>query len=698
MTIPKLTPYTGQVANPDGSQTQTEFTQNMFDQLSYEAQLATQLDATIDGMNNAVDEVKANAVSAENSANAAEAAASSAGYQGLWPDTGGSANKGDTYQTQVSGTPTGQYFTALQNTTVDPVGDDVNWREVVNNVTLTNSQGQVFGGSVYKGSNGVYVANGDVVPSGVSHLSVQTSEGIAILRMSPSLSGVIASLTDDDATVGGFDVIFYSDFEDYDGDSSKLIARVDRALGFQSAGSVCLLGDSITVKEGATSLENSYASLFQRAIANSLSGGYGEGNEVNFNWSTMGGVALSGQSAGTSGPIQRSQIISVGGTITITRPNTTKMAFFFDRTPTSGSVEVRQNGALLDTIDCSGVAEKNVLSPYVDIASGGANVQFKVIDAPVEFLAMVPIKDNDEQPNVLMNMRMAVSGWNSSHFLQSTEQVVSVGACGSIGGADSIFVLALGTNDIYTAARSPKAYTDNLRSIGDTLISFRQSNVIVLTVPPVPDSSMFQPAIPEYTHNDYRLAIYKLASEKGWGVVDYSNLDLARRSLYSDGLHPNDRGHSEMASVLSNYLTLKLNDPVTGQTMEEINEKADTTLFRIASDLTSFTGGVTRELSLTGIGVTSSDFITGIYLRWKTSGVMIPIDHCQDLQNNVGIQLLRSFTGADYSVAKLFYTSPLSDGSGFASPQGPLSGSIIDDYTDVEVIVEFIRSSKINGV
>lgn len=52
-------------------------------------------------------------------------------YRGLWPDTGGSANKGDTYQTQVSGTGTGQYFTALQDTTVDPVGDDVNWRAVV---------------------------------------------------------------------------------------------------------------------------------------------------------------------------------------------------------------------------------------------------------------------------------------------------------------------------------------------------------------------------------------------------------------------------------------------------------------------------------------------------------------------------------------------------------------------------------------
>lgn len=52
-------------------------------------------------------------------------------YQGLWPDTGGSAYKGDTYQTQVSGTPTGQYFTALQDTTVDPIDDNVNWRVVI---------------------------------------------------------------------------------------------------------------------------------------------------------------------------------------------------------------------------------------------------------------------------------------------------------------------------------------------------------------------------------------------------------------------------------------------------------------------------------------------------------------------------------------------------------------------------------------
>lgn len=141
MTIPKITPYSGGVANPDGSQTQTEFTQNMFDQLSYEAELSTELNNTIDGINDTAIQVDADATSASQSASAAEAAASGLNYQGLWPDTGGIANKGDTYQTQASGTPTGQYFTALQNTTVDPVGDDVNWREVVSVDTVSSYSG-----------------------------------------------------------------------------------------------------------------------------------------------------------------------------------------------------------------------------------------------------------------------------------------------------------------------------------------------------------------------------------------------------------------------------------------------------------------------------------------------------------------------------------------------------------------------------
>lgn len=92
-------------------------------------EVADNIDAVLDAPNQAQ-------IATEQAVIATEAADSIGRYQGLWPDTGGSADKGDTYQTQVSGTPTGQYFTALENTAVDPIGDNVTWRVVISNRSL----------------------------------------------------------------------------------------------------------------------------------------------------------------------------------------------------------------------------------------------------------------------------------------------------------------------------------------------------------------------------------------------------------------------------------------------------------------------------------------------------------------------------------------------------------------------------------
>lgn len=201
MTIPKITPYSGGVANPDGSQTQTEFTQNMFDQLSYEAGLSTELNNTVDGINDTATQVDSDATSAAQSASSAEAAASGLNYQGLWPDTDGSADKGDTYQTQVSGTPTGQYFTALQNTTVDPISDNINWRKVITAEFVLSAQSEVLGGELYNNS-GDPVSTGDLIPLGIDYLS--TTFGIVQWWDSPTLPATFNNITLNDT--GGYDV------------------------------------------------------------------------------------------------------------------------------------------------------------------------------------------------------------------------------------------------------------------------------------------------------------------------------------------------------------------------------------------------------------------------------------------------------------------------------------------------------------
>mgnify|MGYP001773293927 CR=1 FL=1 len=557
----------------------------------------------------------------------------------------------------------------------------------------------VAGGDIYPIESDSIVSDGDTIPSGYTHLN--TAYGIK--RMVPAATGVISGLTETTATIGStFVNLFPYDLPEHQAEAvsvynAKLQARTQRAANFEIGGSVTILGDSITAGVGATNNDTRYSRVLLNALQDYQQGGYGQSNEVDFNWTSMGGVALTGQTAGSSGPIQRSQIISVGGTITITRPNATRIAFFFDRTTTSGSVEIRQNAVLLATIDCSGADAKNILSNYTTIESGGANVTLTVIDNPVEFLAIVPIGDNVSQPNISIGMQMAVSGFNTTDFLQDPAQLVSIGACGAYVGTDSIYVLAIGTNDIYTAARTPYEYTDNLRTIGTTLESYRPANTIVLVVPPKSNESVYPVAISGITHDDYRQAIYQLAVEQKWAVIDHSALELNEQSQLSDGLHPNDRGHQQLASNILKSFGLKLKQPLTGVQRDAIAAKSDVALYRRSADLTTFTGTTTREKTLTSMGVTANDFVVGVYIRWKTSGVMIPYQDCQNLASGLGLQMLRSFTGADYSVAKMFYTSASNDGTGFASPQGPLSASILNTvagYNDAEIIVEFERSLK----
>lgn len=134
ITIRKLTPYTGEVAIP--GQQPAVFSANMQNQLTYEKNLALEVNDTVDDINQSALEIEQNAITAEQAATSAEASVSLSGYAGLWPDSGGSASIGDTYQTQSGGTPTGEYFTALKSTTVTPIDDNINWKQVLSSKSI----------------------------------------------------------------------------------------------------------------------------------------------------------------------------------------------------------------------------------------------------------------------------------------------------------------------------------------------------------------------------------------------------------------------------------------------------------------------------------------------------------------------------------------------------------------------------------
>lgn len=125
-----------------------------------------------------------------------------AGYQGEWVSGTSTALKGETWQVN------GRYYVALKNTSVDPINDDENWREDVTTDYVTTAQNDIVGGSIFKGSNGEYVQDGDTAPSGTTHLRVLVGGEPTIVEMVPIASGVVSLLTETSATVGGVNVEF----------------------------------------------------------------------------------------------------------------------------------------------------------------------------------------------------------------------------------------------------------------------------------------------------------------------------------------------------------------------------------------------------------------------------------------------------------------------------------------------------------
>lgn len=159
-----------------------------------------------------------------------------AGYQGEWVSGTSTALKGETWQVS------GRYYVALKNTSVDPINDNDNWREVVNTESVTTAQNDIVGGSIFKGSNGEYVQNGDTVPVGTTHLRVLVGGKPAIVAMFPELFGEVSALGNTNAVIGGSTTTLYTKSQD----SIKLSSlcppkgyQVDQAEEVQSAFDFC---------------------------------------------------------------------------------------------------------------------------------------------------------------------------------------------------------------------------------------------------------------------------------------------------------------------------------------------------------------------------------------------------------------------------------------------------------------------------
>ncbi|CAH9011752.1 putative tail protein [Vibrio phage 416E50-1] len=122
----------------------------LLDELPELQEIIRQCTEQADRSEDEADKSKVSADKSEGEADRAQRIADALGiapsgdYKGLWPDAGGSAQEGDTWQTQIGGAPTGQYFAALKDTNANPVNDDVNWREVISVGSFSKYTGIVY--------------------------------------------------------------------------------------------------------------------------------------------------------------------------------------------------------------------------------------------------------------------------------------------------------------------------------------------------------------------------------------------------------------------------------------------------------------------------------------------------------------------------------------------------------------------------
>lgn len=318
-------------------------------------------------------------------------------------------------------------------------------------------------------------------------------------------------------------------------------------------GSINLIGDSITAGTGSTSYANHYVTKLYKK----LYGLYDIDNSYDciVDFSSISDFAYTGCSYGTKG-IGKSLIMAVNATI-ITNRQAGTICIYHYKEAAQGSIEIYKNDVLITTFDCSTGTDTYDELKFYNIPNEPGEIKIKCINASVELTGVLLFTNgNNSMGNITVN-RFAISGTNTTDYT-SASKLASILKIGSFYNSKrNIFIIALGTNDIYAAtkANSVATYKANIKTIAEYLKVNNQ--IPILFVPPKANEGTWPPIITYYT--SYKDAIYELAYELELQVIDMSQFDFVASGWYSDGVHPNNTGHDEYFKLIYRSLLMTNN-------------------------------------------------------------------------------------------------------------------------------------------
>ena len=332
------------------------------------------------------------------------------------------------------------------------------------------------------------------------------------------------------------------------------------------------IGDSITYGYNPSTSDDvtqSYPYLVQSWL-NAKEGDVGQGlymNGGNFSptrYTTTGTVTNS-----NLGPLHNDLVLASGASVTVQATNINTVVFFYQRQTTGGTVTVTNTAGTYGTQSTAGAVANDVQSSYMYAPAGTPTTQSITLSCaggPCEITGLIGTTTYVSATNTPWFFEMqAQNGYSTADFI-TTEVLNSINSQVLYRGNGGFynFILALGTNDIYSPTKAVSSATFKSNLI--TIINGLEANLgrPILTVPlRVKQSGGFSPVLEPF--DNYRQVIYQLAREYSLPVIDLSELDMTP-AYQDDGVHPNKFGYQMLADFWYrklNLASLRVNAGVT---------------------------------------------------------------------------------------------------------------------------------------
>ena len=426
--------------------------------------------------------------------------------------------------------------------------------------------------------------------STIAHNSFTGASGE--LTMNTDTQGLV---THDGITSGGFPQLLAADLLETTGSATirhstgltvkqeiDKLHRGDDSLNdnsmssaFSNYDSILLLGDSITEGVGAGTYTESCAWLAGRSIINATDYGwpnvqsYGYHGIINMSNALATGLLSTTGSLSATGVVSSRLSLAAGQTLTLTGVSVDFADLIYDASVSTGAIEVRLNGTLIDTNPVAGVGLQTTFPTNISTlsASGALTkesdvITFTSVGGTIVVTDVLHIRNSYASPFVYV---AAKSGTAYQDYTSSTSLDELAYYLNLFRTANKKFVLLnLGTNNIYSPdkALTPASMIAQIALVIVGLTTRCTDLSVAIAVPPKAYEATWPVILSGYTYEDYVDAIVAYATTNNYALIrhDQSVLGDGTAAFYSDGVHPNSTGHTVAARNICRTLGI----PVTG--------------------------------------------------------------------------------------------------------------------------------------